>query len=177
MSPCIIHLENTKDKVIPFYDNKKAWNKLLQVLHRWKYTLGQESQIAKDCIEKFGLFLVYTLGYLVSKCPSEETGLGYHRICYQRFTDISKITRAEEKYAKHLGGKQCLINIYLCYVYSKNAWFISIHDVWHLKKISNKQKVWNILKILNVKCIIENLKANSLLPQCVCKMWWQWTTH
>ena len=122
MSQCIIHLTNKKDKLVQFHDNKKkAWHKVLQVLHRWKYTLGPESQISKDCIEKFGLFLVYTMDYSVSKCPSEKTGLGYHRICYQRFTDISRITRAEEKYAKHLEGKQCLINIYLCYVYSKNA--------------------------------------------------------
>ena len=112
MSQCIIHLTNTKDKLVHFHDNKKAWHKVLKFLHRWKYTLGPESQISKDCIERFGLFLVCTLDYLLSKCPSEESGLGYHRICYQRFTDISKVKRAEEKYVsvipEHPRGKKCI---------------------------------------------------------------------
>ena len=35
MSQCIIHLTNTKDKLVHFHDNKKAWHKVFQVLHRW----------------------------------------------------------------------------------------------------------------------------------------------
>ena len=31
MNQCIIHLTNTKDKIVQFHDNKKAWHKVLNV--------------------------------------------------------------------------------------------------------------------------------------------------
>ena len=31
MNQCIIHLQNTKEKILQFHDNKKAWHKVLYI--------------------------------------------------------------------------------------------------------------------------------------------------
>ena len=46
----------------------------------------------------FSLYPVYCFNHYLEKCPSADSNYGYHRECYQRYTNIRRINTAEERF-------------------------------------------------------------------------------
>ena len=107
MEHCIIHLENggdTKGPIIKFKKNKsgqnKSWDKIIHSIYRWKGTSrnSKEYEVSLKLIEQFSLYPVYCFNHYLEKCPSVDSNYGYHRECYQRYTNIRRINTAEERF-------------------------------------------------------------------------------
>ena len=77
-----------------------SWVKFRQCAERWKVLSGGYSEKAKEIWSALNLDETLIL--------NNETRLrfGYHRACYQRFTDIAKLSSAEERVRVQLQQQQ-----------------------------------------------------------------------
>lgn len=79
---CIMHVCHGTGKLTPFTD--KSWKKFVDCANKWKILDGKEAEIARSA----------TISEVIPDFAS------YHRNCYKRFCDVSKIKRAEERRTK-----------------------------------------------------------------------------
>ena len=86
---CILHLSNDLKRnaipVTPF--SAESWEKVAPCAKEWAKYDGE----VKEKKEKAALW---------DSPPRESTDIGYHRVCYSRFTDMNKLKRAESQQQK-----------------------------------------------------------------------------
>ncbi len=83
MAGCICHIaDNNNGPIVAFPDT--SWSKLTECLSVWATLDGVEKSLA------------------LAFDPACRETAGYHRICYQRITDKSRISRALKRKEKGL---------------------------------------------------------------------------
>lgn len=92
---CMHVCSQTKNNITAFSEN--SFSKFKRCALRWSVLQCNYSLVAKDAVTKFGLECTGNLTDV-----SDSSLLGYHRECYQRFTDINKLDKAEKNDEKNL---------------------------------------------------------------------------
>jgi len=93
---CCMHLvDQSAAKLIRFLD--VSWRKFRECVHQWKDLNTREGAIATKAIQRFHLELVLVEEQLDVVPAGPDHSVGYHRACYMRFTDKTKIEREPRK--------------------------------------------------------------------------------
>ncbi|XP_072180614.1 uncharacterized protein [Diadema setosum] len=87
---CFIHSESASDDDLKAF-NATTWAKVLTSAAIWKYSDGKKAKIATDF-----LAMINTTSDSV-EIPQQA---GFHRKCYQQFTDKTKVDQAKRKQEK-----------------------------------------------------------------------------
>ena len=89
---CILHLSNdSKCNAIPVTPfSAESWEKVAQCAKEWAKYDGENADIPRE----------HARAALWDSPPRESTDIGYHRVCYSRFTDMNKLKRAESQQQK-----------------------------------------------------------------------------
>ena len=88
---CFIHSESASDDDLNAF-NATTWAKVLTSAAIWKHSDGKKAKIATDF-----LALIDTTSDSVDEIPQQA---GFHRNCYQQFTDKTKVDQAKRKQKK-----------------------------------------------------------------------------
>ena len=95
MECCMYLVHQSADKLISFSD--VSWRKFCECVHQWKDLNTREGAIATKAIQRFHLELVLAEEQLDVVPAGPDHSVGYHRACYMRFTDKTKIEREPRK--------------------------------------------------------------------------------
>lgn len=91
LNKCCIHFENYNDQRITLF-TEISWAKVVDCADKWKTLGGVETQIAVD-LQQIDVDENTAI-------PADEN-LGYHRQCYCKFTDKTRILAREKKIVKN----------------------------------------------------------------------------
>ena len=94
-SMCIFPPKSAKVK--QFCD--KTWCRFLDYVPQWEKLKGNQAKIATDFIARHGTLDIVRPNNTAIAIPQ---GLGFHTICYQRFTDKQRIARAKRSLEKEI---------------------------------------------------------------------------
>eukprot|EP00795_Rhopilema_esculentum_P003901 gene3901-15217_t len=98
MVVCLIHYQGFSGKLVNF--SRISFSKVIETRSRWISLDGPSNEVAK---ESYNIVDDAKAGEFLQEVADGDTddacfeNFKYHRACYSRFTDISKIAREENK--------------------------------------------------------------------------------
>jgi hypothetical protein len=122
---CCIHVlpgERKDGNIVKF--SEKSFKKVIDSINVWKILDGREREVAlalnaetSSCKDHDVLFTLcdICLGLLT------QTGFGFHRSCYAKFTDITRITAAKKRIEKRGAGITSVEEIVPCPVTTRES--------------------------------------------------------
>lgn len=88
---CFAHISGISGDIRPFQQD--TWLKYLYSVHTWRDLDGNQAEIARNFVKEFGEIYDTSTNCVKDTLTIPQDG-GYHKRCYQYFTDISKQRRA-----------------------------------------------------------------------------------
>ena len=107
MAVCLIHYQGLSGKLVNF--SRISFSKVIETRSRWILLDGPSNEVAKESYNfvddaKASEFLQAVADGDTDNACFEN--FKYHRACYSRFTDITKIARAEKR-KENKGEESC----------------------------------------------------------------------